>query len=568
MMIGERSVSDESLTQTARDRLTGGEIAAVLALMLTAIALRLLMLKYATAHITSDGVSYVTLGRNLISGNFKEAFSTYWPPLYPVLVALFSIATGDVVLAGRLVSVLSGGLLIIPQYFLARNLYDKSTALIAALLTLIYPFLLGYSTFALTECLYALLFMLAILSGMHALCDGNRRYFLLTGLTIGGCYLVRPEAFGFALLMIVLIIGLKLISRSASQKDAFANALLFSAGFLLLSFPYVLYLRSETGRWGISEKLAAVPFGMESRHKWGGLIDDRMISAETRSAGDTVAESTEPEISLQEEPRSDLAARLFVQRFRELPWRLYREYSIHLPRLMTPAFIFLAGLGLFAGPWSSGRARRQVYLLIFVAATLVGYGLVILQTRYFIALVPILLCWASMGVIALESLLCEAEKHIRGSPGLLRRHRIVLRSLLVLGLAISLLPAIVGLRRPKNADQRDRQLAQCAKAQSDPQPRFMAATGRMAFFADGRHIYLTNEDFGAVMDYARDRKIDFLVIEEIVISRTPKLRFLLDDSQLPPGLQLICQDDTPGERVRIFSINPAALMSRKRELPS
>jgi 4-amino-4-deoxy-L-arabinose transferase-like glycosyltransferase len=237
------------------DRLSRRELAIVFVLTFVALARRLFMLRH-PAEMSGDHVWYTVLGQRLISGNLREGLSMYWPPLYPVLVGAFSAVFGNAELAGRLVSVVSGSLLVAAEYLFVRRLYGKNAACIAAFLTVVYPMLVEYSTLGLTESVYTLMFTLALLSGLTAVFNGKWIRFFLTGVLIGACYLLKPEAFGFAGLFVLITLGANLAGGRIKMSGPI-NALIFLIGFLLVSLPYVLYLRAETGRWGISEKLAA-----------------------------------------------------------------------------------------------------------------------------------------------------------------------------------------------------------------------------------------------------------------------------------------------------------------------
>src|SRR5215813_5241135 len=80
-----------------------------------ALLLRIIWLHYWPLSIESEGVYYARLGQNLLSGRgyvgIKEVGKQLlYPPLYPLLVALFSSIARDAELAARLVSVVFGSL--------------------------------------------------------------------------------------------------------------------------------------------------------------------------------------------------------------------------------------------------------------------------------------------------------------------------------------------------------------------------------------------------------------------------------------------------------------------------
>src|SRR5262249_30184626 len=122
----------------------------VLICVTLAFALRLFLVKYQYV-INTDGVYYAWLGRHLISGDLKGGLSTYWSPLYPLLVGISSLWFSDLEFAGRFVSVAAGAVLVVPVYLLAREFYGRGAANVAALLTVIHPSLIQVSTLVMTE---------------------------------------------------------------------------------------------------------------------------------------------------------------------------------------------------------------------------------------------------------------------------------------------------------------------------------------------------------------------------------------------------------------------------------
>ena len=54
--------------------------------------------------LSPDSISYLKGSMGLVSGQGLAYVSAQWPPLYPTLVALFALPTGDVILGARLVN--------------------------------------------------------------------------------------------------------------------------------------------------------------------------------------------------------------------------------------------------------------------------------------------------------------------------------------------------------------------------------------------------------------------------------------------------------------------------------
>ena len=117
---------NEISKQSAR-RYRSAEVWFVTACTVSAFLLRL-ALTGTQAVINSDGIYYALLGKKLISGDITAGISAYWSPLYPFLLGVVSLFTGDLEFAGRLVSVLAGASLVIPGYALIRGFYGSRAA--------------------------------------------------------------------------------------------------------------------------------------------------------------------------------------------------------------------------------------------------------------------------------------------------------------------------------------------------------------------------------------------------------------------------------------------------------
>ena len=83
--------------------------------------------------------------------------------------------------------------------------------------------------------------------------DGSGGY-LLFGLLTSLAYLTRPEGIGFLIVFgfWILIVNPSGGKRGWTQEVGIVFLAIFC--FLLLSGPYLIQIRKETGRWGITKK--------------------------------------------------------------------------------------------------------------------------------------------------------------------------------------------------------------------------------------------------------------------------------------------------------------------------
>ena len=518
--------------------------------MVLALIIRLFFLRYEYV-LSPDGVYYAILGKNMVSGNLKDGFSTYWPPLYPLLVGLSSLIFQDLELAGSFVSVLAGSLLVIPVYLLIRNSYGKDAAYVGASLTVVYPSLISYSTKLLTEPTYTLFFMMGILVGWTALSKGRRSAFLLTGLAFGACYLIRPEAIGYMGLMMLLTISTGLYRKQLTIKKILCNNLILILSFAILALPYLFYIHQETGRWTISEKFSA---------NFGGvplftLSEDKSTTLADRLYGGSHSTDEHSDTGLKLNPSESINLNLSEIMINSIKGLKY-HYEAAIPKTFPVFFIILSAIGLFRTGWLQERASRESYLLLFFISTIIGYSMTIPNPRYLVPQLPILIYWAANGIIELENWFIETLKHLKSIN--LAKDRRIIRAFIVAVVLFTLMPGITYPMRGNKLDQpiEQKHAALWIKDHSNSVPLIMSTGPWAAFYAGGKHLYLPDDKYSVVIEYARRKKVNYIVIDERWVPElSPGLKFLLDEESQYPELKLVYRyDEIPDNKILVFEL--------------
>jgi 4-amino-4-deoxy-L-arabinose transferase-like glycosyltransferase len=154
------------------------------------------------ANIVGDGRGYLT---PIVAPGTDPTPTAHKPPLYPLVLALFSWLGASTPTAHQVVTAVIGGGTVVAVGFLAHRLGGARAALIAAAIAAFWPVALALDASLRTETLYALLVTLALLSAYRAWDDPRPRNYAVLGLIIGLAALTRPEALVLFLLLAVPI---------------------------------------------------------------------------------------------------------------------------------------------------------------------------------------------------------------------------------------------------------------------------------------------------------------------------------------------------------------------------
>lgn len=181
------------------------EICVVAALIVVAVTVRFAYHREEMSFFPQhpDGYEYHRLAHNLLrgreygwilgTGHFYRYART---PGYPLFIAAVYGVAGVRPLALRTTDLLLGALAVLLAYGLARRLFGRAAAVMAALLLCFYWRAVMFSADYLTETLFVFLILAAVYLLLRS---GGRFYFPLcaAGLLLGFAVLVRPNALGF-----------------------------------------------------------------------------------------------------------------------------------------------------------------------------------------------------------------------------------------------------------------------------------------------------------------------------------------------------------------------------------
>jgi hypothetical protein len=240
-----------------------------------------------------------------------------------------------------------------------------------------------------------------------------------------------------------------------------------------------------------------------------------------------------------------------------LKWEI--SYLIHF--MLPPHLIILMGLGLFKAEWS-----REIYLLLFFVATLIGYAMLseAVEGRLLLPLLPLLLCWVARGFEEAADRLHRLLRRVNFSKGVSSKAGQAIRAAGMAALLLSLLPWVAHtfIRGQLNQPSEHKRAGAWIREHSDEGALVMATNPYAAFYAGRKSLYLPAEEYLTVIEHVRRHKVDYLVIDEGVISKGhwgnnefSHLRFLLDEQSRHPELKLVYQfDELPNRKILVFTL--------------
>lgn len=196
--------------------------------------------------VAGDGARDIRMARLIAEGRWYDSLAVYpTHPLHAFLTAGVDVFVRDLIVSAVAVSIVLGGLSIVPLYLLLRRAWNESVATIAAVLYVFLPAFVELHADAMTEGTFMFFFFSTMALGWSALEKKSWERAVLAGAGAALTWLTRPE--GMYLVPLFLLACLL-------RPGRFVGVALpcFLATAFVLAFPLLTYVKRETGHWGVS----------------------------------------------------------------------------------------------------------------------------------------------------------------------------------------------------------------------------------------------------------------------------------------------------------------------------
>ncbi len=350
-------------------------------------------------EIDPDGISYISLAKKYLQGDFQNAVNGLWSPLFPILLTPFIFLKVDPLLSAKLVLLLSGlGLLVIANKFLDLfkiSANNKNIALFVLSIQLVF-FALYTTT---PDLLLTTILILHFTILYQPLYFKSIKWPALAGLTAALAYFSKEYAFIFCLVNFSVIHTIFYLQKRAALTKIIKHAVIFLFVFFILVSPWIYLL---------SNKYDYLTFGNSGRYNLA--IFGPINTGQPFDTNRIIAPPNKTAISVWEDPSFEN-----VTYFNPLtnPQDLKYQFFLFRKNLLT-TFIHLETFSIFSliiilrtiySFWKKNLPLKKrsmlLYIIVSSAIYLFGYNLINVEIRY---LWPIFILLLILAIYQLENI--------------------------------------------------------------------------------------------------------------------------------------------------------------------
>lgn len=503
------------------------------AILVLGLIARVIWLETHVLVFNPDGAEYARSAENLLRG---EGFSGIWsrpevifPPLYPLLIAVVNLLTGNSEVAARLVSVICGALLVIPIFYLGRKLYGPRIGMLAAVVAGIHPILIAISVTGFSESTYLLFFAWALYWSFESLWGRGWKAGATAGMFWGLAYLARPEAFLLCGLFVAALFTVG-ICRRDHLATFWKPAVCASIAFLLLAAPYVVFLRVKTGQFRLEGK-SNFNYVVSRRVETG--MDIVQAYYEIDPNLNIVGPGMDPVRFTTYSPYPKRPGELLRVAIRNIPAHLrsIEDFLLSIYAFGSPLLFIMALIGLFREAWTRDRFWKELFCLATAASLFaILFAVEWFQIRFALPLFLVMLLWAAKGINALGDWTGETWRNVQpAADGFASTAANLSRVVLIAALAGL---AFAGtIKEPPFPEENQTNLPQkeaglwlkdfTHNQKEKVRVQLLSSLGIVAFYAGGEYAPLPYSEGPTALKYLEKIAPDFVVLEN---SKRPYLR--------------------------------------------
>ena len=516
---------------TMSGRISSHTVGRLAVLFPVLLALTVVWSHFQQPGVTADGVTYLQIARNILMGKGLGWQASWVPPLHSILIAAVSYATGmrDLLAAVGIVSPLMFFCLVIAVYYLAMEVFDLRTALVASFFTALSPHLLFIAFYPEAEITYTFFLILSLLLFARNISRGSYVGAAVTGVSFALAWMARSE--GFVVMAFVFACATAMQGRGFYRTTLFRNCLVAALFFVMIASPYLLFLHKHYGSLVISPKSSYVMIWMKSRiyhdndkgemgndELWGLTPDGTKLRwQEPKGMVDLVG-------YLMSHPGKSLAVYLHNLGL-EIPGRIPNNSGMERYPQLYPVYFAIAALLAVFMTWGKRAQEKKAVLLTPLLMLLVLPVFTEGWWKYLVPYLPLVIILAARGFSAGTEY--AAEKLSPQHAGRLGVLLLIVATVLVgARFLFALHPVSLGPSAPPAAPSADiatrrnmaeeaRKAGQWGVERFGPGKNYMVPWSKIVYYLDGLWTAWPVTDYPHLIAYARRNGVDYLVVEQV-----------------------------------------------------
>ncbi len=519
------------------------------------------LLKFDEPIMGTDVAAFSRLGKNLIEYGryaFGENYNmgVFFPPGYPVFVGILNLAIDDLFLSAKLVSLVAGCISIILAYLIGRELYNRDAGLFAALAFAVYPLILIVSIQGWSDALFFCFLLLSIYTFLVSLRRDDLLIYLLLGISFGISYLVRPEGMFLFFMPFLNLFGL-FDGRLCFKKRYLLKISALLIVFLLVISPYVRFLKGYTGKLALSGKsnislLLGELSGDNDYHKIVNAPDnlyDKAAFTLNEEKNRLTGWDPETNRSLKEYILKD-PLNLSKRYLKNVLQQVKVLLKLLLP-IILPLFLFFFNREAF-------NKRTNLIFAVFPLFYFLIYPLFVIIEKQTLLIVLFLIFPASAGFAGSEAALRDLLNYIgMGRNGFTLLLQKGIKYIIIILLVSGSLAYLKYSSFDKGPKPVEHKLAgyYLKESVSDEYEKLnvMSRKPLVSFYSGARFTMLPYADIDDVIGFAKLYNVDYIVVDERLLSKWDYYDKLLQMQRYSPDVELVYEDSS-GKLIRLFKI--------------
>lgn len=489
-----------------------------------------------------DQAIFLTMARNILQGRFyytdshpltaiETGFTTFAPSGHPILIALFSTVTGNILSASALLSLLCGLGSLFLLVKLTEKIWGRGLAFMTGCLAALHPVLAEFSALHYREMTFAFFFMAALYSLYHSIQNPCRRNLLLTGFLSAWMALVRPDGF---LYFFAIAAFLFLVLKTERRK-----ILYLFLGYIILALPFHIHkkLQPHERLLPFSNPVFNMEYGSRNdlaREMWKMGPDGRMEAySEINNTG--VLEYIGDHIT-------------------DFPGRYLKVYLGKGPvnryyRIFPGIFVIFIFSGLILLPPLTEKKRFAVFILIYSALPFLYTPLSHLEARYLLSPLHLYLIPASLTIILVTSGIVELFRFRKNRPVfyIMILLLIIVQFIFFTGKSLYDISSAASLE----IFYRIKTTGKYLEEHSSPNASISSFYSSAGFFSNRNQYMLPDTNYERYVKWIRERKIEYVVVDKnFIIMYRPQMIQLAYPLRCRNEFRLILTD--PEERLFLY----------------